>query len=108
MKNPSNVGDQLRLDLDFAASHREIDGSYRRPWLWNIPLRTMVKGYSIKYDYPIGSDPNIYTAIQNGFLVNLERRNLHADSSINIGIEWMETAIRDTARADCLARAINF
>ena len=108
VKNPSNVGDQLRLDLDFAASHREIDGSYRRPWLWNIPLRTMVKGYSIKYDYPIGSDPNIYTAIQNGFLVNLERRSLHADSSINIGIEWMETAIRDTARADCLARAINF
>ncbi len=110
VKNPSNSGDQLRLDLDFAVSHREIVGSYRRPWLGNIPLRTTMKGYSIKYDYPgfIGSDTNIYTAIQNGFLVNLQRQSIHADGSINIGVEWMETAIRDNERAICLARAINF
>jgi len=110
VKNPCNVGDQLRIDVDFTGSHREIVGKYRRPWFWHIPLRSTMKGYSIKYDYPgfIGSDTNIYTAIQNGFLVNLQRRNLHTDTSINIGIEWMETAIRDTKRADCLARAINF
>jgi len=110
VKNPCNVGDQLRVDVDFTGSHREIVGKYRRPWFWHVPLRSTIKGYSIKYDYPgfIGSDINIYTAIQNGFLVNLQRRNLHTDGSINIGIEWMETAIRDTERADCLARAINF
>jgi len=110
VKNPCNVGDQLRIDVDFSGSHREIVGKYRQPWFWHIPLRTTMKGYSIKYDYPgfIGSEANIYTAIQNGFLVNLQRRNLHTDSSINIGIEWMETEIRDTERADCLARAINF
>jgi len=110
VKNPCNIGDQLRIDVDFTSSHREIVGKYRRPWFWYIPLRTTMKGYSIKYDYPgfIGSDTNIYTAIQNGFLVNMQRRNLHTDSSISIGIEWMETVIRDTERADCLARAINF
>lgn len=111
IKNPSNVGDQLRFDLDFAGSHREIISSYQRPWLWDMPVRVTIKGYSIKYDYPgfIGSsDTNIYTAIQNGFLINLQRQSFHVDGSINIGIEWMETFIGGSRRAVCLARAINF
>src|SRR5690606_26617653 len=38
IKNLSNCADQIRFDCDFARSHREIVGKYRRPWFTSTPF----------------------------------------------------------------------
>ncbi len=113
MKNPFDAGDQLRTDIDLAQSHREIIMRYHRPWLFRLPVRTLLQAYSIKHDQPgfIGTKKDIYTIKQHGFLLGLGKKTRHCDGAINIGIEWMQTTITDVANkqfADQLAKAINF
>lgn len=109
-KNPFNKGDQIRFDIDITRSHREIVGRYKLPWLFNLPLRTSIEGYSITHNHPgfIGSNKDVYRVKQHGFLVGMYRKTKHLDVGTSVGIEWMETTIHDTQLADCLSRAINF
>ena len=109
IKNPSNHGDQLRLDLDFARSHREVVGRYRRPWLMRWPCTTIFQVYSISYDQPgfIGSFNDVYTLIQNGFFFGLQKKTEHFDIGINNGFEWMKLHIKDERQLS-FAQAIEF
>ena len=110
VKNPLHVGDQLRLDADFTRVHREIVGKYVRPWLLGMPIRSIFKGYSIKYEQPgfIGSDRDVYTVTQHGFLVGIQGKNRYFEGGVTVGVEWMKTTITDTVLSDRLARAIHF
>ena len=110
VKNPLNIGDQLRIDADFTRSHREVVARYQRPWIFSLPIRTIFQGYSIKYNHSgfIGSKKDVYTITQQGFLIGMRRKTIHAEGGVNIGVEWMETSIKDTILAESLAKAINF
>ena len=110
IKNPFNVGDQVRMDIDFTRVHREVVAKYRRPWFFSKPIRTIFQAYSIKFNHPgfIGSSKDMYTVTRQGFLLGMHKKTHRVDGGLNFGIEWMETTIRDTVLADCLARAINF
>ncbi len=111
IKNPTNAGDQLRFDCDFARSHREIVGKYRRPWLTRRPFFTILQVYSIVYDQPgfrVNSNVNdVYTLIQNGFFVGLQQKSQHFDLGWNNGCEWMKLHIKDEQKLS-FAHAIEF
>jgi outer membrane protein assembly factor BamA len=108
IKNPSNCADQIRFDCDFARSHREIIGKYRRPWFTRSPFFTTLQVYSIVYDQPafIGSFNDLYTLIQNGFFLGIQKKSEHFDFTINNGFEWMKMRIKDNPVS--LAQAIDF
>ncbi len=111
IKNPTNCADQLRFDCDFARSHREIVGKYRRPWFVNSPFFTTLQVYSIVYDQPgfrVNSSVNdVYTLIQNGFLIGLQKKNQYIDIGWNNGCEWMKLHIKDEQKLS-FAHAIDF
>ncbi len=111
-KNQLNRADLVRFDLDFARSHFEIYASYRQPWFFSIPLRTMLQLYAIKHDQPgfVGNTNNLYRLTQYGGLLNVGRKNDYLDASVNFGFEWMETKLNEPTRlfAAELARAMNF
>jgi outer membrane protein insertion porin family len=108
IKNPGNCGDQVRFDCDFARSHREIVGRYRRPWFTRCPFFTTLQAYSIVYEQPafIGSFNDLYTLIQHGFFLGVQKKSEHVDFGINNGFEWMKMLIKDNPES--LARAIDF
>lgn len=112
IKNPTNCADQLRFDCDFARSHREIVGKYRRPWFTNKPFFTTLQVYSIVYDQPafrVSSSANdIYTLIQNGFFIGLQKKTQHVDMGWNNGCEWMKLHIKDDEEQLSFAHAIDF
>lgn len=112
IKNLTNSADVLRFDCDFAKSHREIIGKYRRPWLVRNPFFTTMQVYSIMYDQPgfrIKSSVNdIYTVIQNGFLIGLQKKTQHLDIGWNNGCEWMKLHIKDDEELLSFAHAIDF
>lgn len=108
IKNPTNCADQIRFDCDFARSHREIVGRYRRPWFTRSPFFTTLQAYSIVYDQPafIGSFNDLYTLIQNGFFLGIQKKSEHFDCTVNNGFEWMKMRIKDNPAS--LAHAIDF
>ena len=112
IKNPTNNADQLRFDCDFARSHREIVGKYRRPWFVENPFFTTLQVYSIVYDQPafrVSSSTNdIYTLIQNGFLIGLQKKTTYLDVGWNNGCEWMKLHIKDSEEQLSFAHAIDF
>lgn len=112
VKNLSNCADQLRFDCDFARSHREIVGKYRRPWFTKNPFFTTLQVYSIVYDQPgfrVNSSVNdVYTLIQNGFLLGLQKKNQYFDVDWNNGCEWMKLHIQDNEEQLSFAHAIDF
>lgn len=115
IKNPGNLGDQLKLDLDFARAHREVVAKYTLPWLSSHKIKTEYQLYSTKYLQPgfVGSKQNIYALTQNGFLFGLTKSFKVIDSGLNVGFEWMSTAIQDRSNHMCaliesIARAIDF
>ena len=105
-KNPFNAGDYFCIDTDFTRFYRNVSVEYQRPWFFSLPYNTVVKMYSNKYIQPvhIGSDKPLYQAIQQGFLVGINRYGNHLDFGCNIGIEVMETNNLSVE----MARAINF
>jgi outer membrane protein insertion porin family len=110
IKNPTNCADQLRFDCDFARSHREIVGRYRRPWFTRNPFFTLFQVYSVVYDQPgfIGSTNDIYTLIQHGFFFGLQKKNAYCDIAWNNGCEWMKLHIKDNEEQLSFAKAIDF
>jgi outer membrane protein assembly factor BamA len=115
IKNPFNYGDRLLFEADVTRSSRTTLVQYRQPWLFNLPVRTIVQAYSNRYEQPglIGPVKNLYDVTQQGFLVGVSGRYAHGESSMNIGIEWMETTVCNNLSSrvcsvDELARAINF
>lgn len=111
-KNPFNRAGFARIDSDFTRSHFEVYASYRQPWFFSLPLRTMIQLYAIKHDQPgfVGNTNNLYRLTQYGGLINVGRKNDHLDASVNFGFEWMETKLNEPTRlfATELAHAMNF
>lgn len=91
VKNPFNQGDLFQADLDFSRYMHNITASYQIPWIFNHPIRTEFKGYSIRYDQPvvIGATQVLYQAAQDGALVGFSRSWGLADYGCNVGLEWM-------------------
>ena len=105
-KNPFNHGGHIGLDFDFTRFYKEIRGYYRIPWIFNMPISTIIKGYNIFYDQPpyLGSKKTLYQAVQQGGLVGFSHKTKHMASGINLGVEWMET----TDVSVEIAQAIDF
>ncbi len=110
VRNPFDVGDLIRLDLDFAGSHREVIARYKRPVVVKVPLLCTAQVYSISYDQPgfIGSVNDIYTLVQNGFSCGIERKTKHCEWGMQSGVESMVTKIKDAQLQKSLIKAIDF
>ncbi len=112
VKDPFRWGDQLRLDVDIARSHREIVFKYQYPWLLSLPIHSLFQIYDTKYEQPgfVGSKNDIYTVFQTGGLIGMRYRvrSIHAGGTI--GFEFSETTLNDNSStlAEQLACAINF
>lgn len=106
IKNPFNCGDQICLDGNVAQSQRTVTVSYRCPWLFGVPVRTIVQGYMNKNKHPgfLHSERNLYDATQQGISFDFSRKYEHITSSVNLGIELMRTRVSNQR----LAEAINF
>ncbi len=111
-KNPFNCADQFRIDTDFTRSNSAVTVQYRRPWIFDLPIKMLLQGYSINYQQPgfRRSTKSFYKSIQHGFLIGLTRKYEHGEGGTNIGIELMETTIRDefSSIENNIARALNF
>lgn len=105
-RNPSLQGDSIKIDTDVTKYYRNVEMVYQRPWLWDKPIVTIIKGYSNKYTQPvfIGSNKPLYQAIQQGILWGISRTWQHYALGCNSGFEWMET----DHITQHLAEAINF
>lgn len=114
-KNPLNAGDQFRMDADFTRAIRLVNAQYRRPWIFGLPVTAELKGYTNRFEYPgfIGSQKNLYTVVQQGFLANFAGVYNNVDASISTGFELVDTFIDESTLDDIIfarkvAEAINF
>lgn len=110
IKNPTNCADQIRFDCDFATSHREIVGRYRRPFFTQKPFFILAQVYSTLYDQFgfIGSVNSVYTVLQHGFFCGLQKKNQRSDFGCNIGFDWTKLHINDNEEPLSFAHAIDF
>lgn len=113
-KNPFNCGDHFRFDGDILRSYRMMRLEYVRPWLFNMPVKTIIAGYNNKYQQPGFKhiSENLYDVIQQGLQLCFKRSFTGITSGLNMGFEYLETAV---GSSDCsrlfaleIARAINF
>lgn len=114
-KNPLNAGDQFRVDADFTRAIRLVTGQYRRPWIFGLPITAELKGYTNRFEYPgfIGSQKNLYTVVQQGFLANFAGVYNNVDASVSTGFEVVDTfidesTVDDVVFAQKVADAISF
>lgn len=115
VKNPMNVGDQLRIKADVTRSQRVCEMAYSRPFLFSFPIKTLYKIYNNRYQQPgcIGVKKNVYSVTQQGFLANITQQNDLYEAGLTTGIEYMETVVQNTKDehgifARSIAKAINF
>ncbi len=100
IKNPTNCGDQFRLDVDLTRVRRNVVASYKRPWVFGLPIRASFDAYSNTFEQQglFWDRENWYQVFQQGFLVNLSGKHGHFGYSGNCGIEWMKMSIREKFR----------
>jgi outer membrane protein insertion porin family len=105
-KNVFDTGGQLRFDADLTKFERYLSGYYVYPWFFDMPYTTIIKAYSNRYLQPVvqGSKDKLYVAIQQGFVIGLNRKYSHSTTGLNVGFELMETSLKNRAAAE----AINF
>jgi len=111
-KNPTNAGDLLLFETDFARAYRNVALEYGRPRFLGIAVRSHCKFYANRYEQPgfIGCKKNLYEVSQTGFLIGLRDVCRWFDAGCNIGIEWMRTDIKEGMEdfAQAVADAILF
>lgn len=113
-KNPFNCGDHFRFDGDILRSYRMMRIEYVRPWIFDVPIKTIIAGYNNKYQQPGFKhiSENLYDVIQQGLQLCFKRSFAGVTSGINMGFEYLETAVGsdESSRLFALeiARAINF
>ena len=112
MKNPTNSGDHFSFDADFTRGFRNVSFDYHRPQFFSIAIATHVRIYANRYEQPgfIGCKKNLYEVLQNGFLVGVRDKCRWFDAGCNIGLEWMQTDIKEGMKpfANAVAQAIQF
>ncbi len=105
-KNCTQAADTLRFDGDVTRYIRDLEVTYARPWLGDLPLKTEIKAYSVRFDQPLypGSKYTLYRLFQDGFLCGLHHDYNAWSLGVDSGFEWMELDDLST----CVARAIYF
>jgi outer membrane protein assembly factor BamA len=93
VKNPFNHADQFRIEAEYTHGEQSLWMQYIRPWLWNMPVKANFEIYIMQYLQPglRHNQKNIYSFIQQGFLIGLNHRRDIIDAQLNLGVEWMET-----------------
>jgi outer membrane protein assembly factor BamA len=96
VNNPTNSGDQIRLNVDVTRIRRDIVASYIRPWVFGLPIRASFDAYSNKFEQQgfFCDRENWYEVFQQGFLTNLSGSKGLLNYSSNIGLEWIKMNIR--------------
>ena len=111
VKNPTNCGDQIRLDVDATRIRHDIAARYIRPWIFGLPVRASFDVYSNKFEQQgfFYDRENWYQVFQQGFLTNLSGSKGIFDYTANIGLEWMKMNIRKEycCIADRISHAYN-
>ena len=109
VKNPTNCGDQFRINVDVTRNRRDIVASYIRPWVFGLPVRATFDVYSNKFNQQgfFCDRENWYQIYQQGFLTNLSGRKGCLRYSSNVGLEWMKMDINKeyACMQDRIARA---
>ena len=116
IKNPFNCADQVHVEVDVDRSQQTCIASYSRPWIFDKPIGFLLQGHTHMYQQPglTGKEKNLYEVIQQGFLCGFTKTYATMDTSINTGIEFIETRIQknDDMVTDAfsrrLAHALNF
>ncbi len=105
-RNLQNCADSLRLDADVTRFERAIGLAYHVPVLFEMPVKTIFKGYVNKYIQPIavGVNKPLYEAQERGFFISCAGNYKRLDSALTTGCEWSKT--KDLSLS--LARAIHF
>lgn len=96
-KNPFNRADLFSVDADYTFGEQNLAIRYTYPWLFNMRMRSYVEIYVNQYLQPglRHNHKNIYSFVQQGFLLGTHYEHGSLDSQCNIGLEWMKTNIVD-------------
>ncbi len=91
-KNPFSRLDSFVVDSSITLFERRTSVAYKQPLFLNIPLETVIKGYSNAYMNPVslGSRKILYEALQDGLLVGFSSKRDGYDVGITSGVEWMK------------------
>lgn len=105
-KNPLAIADKLRADIDFTRFLRNISLSYEMPWIFNQPVRTLIRFYSTLFAQPPfnASHERLYKSSQEGLMLDFNRIFHYGVFRVCTGIEWQK--LFDVS--DRLARIIQF
>jgi outer membrane protein assembly factor BamA len=114
VKNPFNYADQFRIDAEYTHGEQTFAARYTRPWIFNLPIKGSFELYATQYLQPglRHNQKNIYSFVQQGFLLGFNYRRRVIDAQLNTGIEWMKTNVVDKINAPFftaeITRALNF
>lgn len=97
IKNPFNRADLLSIDADYTFGEQNLAIRYTYPWLFNLRMRTHFEIYVNQYLQPglRHNHKNIYSFVQQGFLIGTHYENGPLESQCNVGLEWMKTKVVD-------------
>lgn len=105
-KNPFGIFDHFKIDTDFSSVQKNLVTEYKLPWIFGIPVKTLIKFYWNKFYQPlfIGSGINIYQCSNVGYLASLIKTVEKINFGFNFGIETLKIY----GLSDQLAKAIDF
>lgn len=118
-KNPFCVADQLMVDADFSRSYRRLIARYMRPWLGDLPVKTVVELYANRHEHPgfIGHKKNLYEVKQAGIYARFVWQHKAVEIGASTGFQFDELSVctfdssgcfNKQERIDAVARAIIF
>jgi len=93
-KNPSGYADRVILDADWTRYTLNLAASYEIPWLGSLPVRTLFKIYSDRFDQPLISTNHyrLYTESHEGGSVQFYHAHPWWTSCVRLGVEANKVA----------------
>ncbi len=88
-KNPAGIADRLWADLDFTRYTRNVAAQYEIPWIGSLPVRTIVRVYSDRFDQPFISSRNqrLYEEAHDGASLTFQYTHPWWQSCLKVGCE---------------------
>ncbi len=88
-KNPTGMADRLFLDADLTRYTRNLSAAYEVPWLGSLPIRTLCKVYSDRFDQPLLSTSHqLYKEAHDGCSVTFKYDHGWWQSCVRTGFEF--------------------
>lgn len=90
-KNPGKMADLFRIDADLTRYSRNFTIGYELPWLFNQPIRTQSRVYSLRFEQPMiaHSHDRLYKESHDGIAVTFIPNYFNwAQMAVNVGFEW--------------------